>query len=874
MTSTMANYILNLLRSVGTPESVVQNFAGAGIHHPKDLANLKVSDFPALGVTDPVQQKKILYLVQLVSTKTTMSDEHAETQSPSKRKSKSNLSLPSKSSSSKMDMVAAGNFDDVGADEKKTEDYLTSAGTSPGLDYKHSKSTPDKNSRRSRHQAKLESTALAGSVDDDNIKSPEQPAAGAAAPDSEPRRSDRIKAKNGGSKTKKKEDKKARTIFSSFEKVATVRVVPNSLITSVKKETSTGKWDASAESTLENTRNWSHNEDETATGPTITGALEHPSLTESVVKKKIDNSTVSKTRETSIAENTVTSPDTSKNSDPKSNLASRRSMMISKIPQSNLTGSNRFENSVSPYPNSNLRSTVLSLPSSNPNYNENRYKARISPDDHTKDSKTGSMQVNRNAQCETRSVDDDSLGRTSQSGKTNKLSLPAFDTNDFIPVGGNMNGDVDNGDSKIMSQLRRPKNRARSMYTGLPTLQQDGQSKQLRPPRSKRTSLSTLSRIDDLGLVNSSGLSSVLETPLLSLPTADESSYALMIDDLREENNKDHNDFHEKRRSDDELHYLDMRIRVVVRKRPMSKTERLKGGIDIIHPLDCGDYGKIIVYNPKTSVDLTKGIDQIKFVFDDVFDESSTNLQIYNRSVRHLIQNFFDGQFVTCFAYGATGSGKTFTMMGSEVTGINAGNSVYNESNVGLYYLAVRDIFSKLQTPEFSGCRLQVSLFEIYGGKLFDLLSTERRKEVKCLEDSKGAMCIKGLGAFSVESPEDVLKFIKLGSANRSTGETSANADSSRSHAVLQISLVEFTSTRKKETEKGEWTAFSSHCLFVRKQEYKHTTHHGLRSHFLLMQQVGLPSLIWQALNEVQILHRLVVPRDKKGQISIRHYSL
>jgi kinesin family protein 2/24 len=133
---------------------------------------------------------------------------------------------------------------------------------------------------------------------------------------------------------------------------------------------------------------------------------------------------------------------------------------------------------------------------------------------------------------------------------------------------------------------------------------------------------------------------------------------------LREDNNAEYELF---RSEEQELYEFDMRIRVIVRKRPVSNAEAsLSGGIDVIHPLDYGDYGKVLVYQPKTRVDLTKEIETIPFAYDNVFDEKSTNLEIYQRSLRNLIQPFFRGQQATVFAYGQTGSGYVMHNHGSD----------------------------------------------------------------------------------------------------------------------------------------------------------------------------------------------------------------
>ena len=107
----------------------------------------------------------------------------------------------------------------------------------------------------------------------------------------------------------------------------------------------------------------------------------------------------------------------------------------------------------------------------------------------------------------------------------------------------------------------------------------------------------------------------------------------------------------------------------------------------------------------------------------------------------------------------------------------------------GVYALTAIDVFKNLQQPEFQRLKLQVkcSFFEIYGGKVFDLLG--RRAVLRILEDGNKSVQVVGLNEVSVSSTEDVMTLIKQGSDQRTAGTTSANANSSRSHAVFQIIL-------------------------------------------------------------------------------------
>jgi len=285
--------------------------------------------------------------------------------------------------------------------------------------------------------------------------------------------------------------------------------------------------------------------------------------------------------------------------------------------------------------------------------------------------------------------------------------------------------------------------------------------------------------------------------------TPEDNSWFGQVARIREDNDSEHKLFggNSDQMNEDE----EMRIRVIIRKRPMSSSEKKSTKeVDVIHPLDYDGYGKIFVYHPKTRVDLTREIETLPYAYDNVFDESSCNKGIYEQTIRSIIPSVFeDGKMASVFAYGQTGSGKTFTMMGCNVTGIHAGRNEDNRANYGLYYMAALDVFQLAELEEFSHMSIGISLFEIYGGKLFDLLN--KRNQIRCLEDSRGKVCFPGLSEHPVTCAEEVMEVIEDGARKRSTGTTSKNADSSRSHAILQIH-VRKTIGRKENIEHGRLT--------------------------------------------------------------------
>jgi len=220
-------------------------------------------------------------------------------------------------------------------------------------------------------------------------------------------------------------------------------------------------------------------------------------------------------------------------------------------------------------------------------------------------------------------------------------------------------------------------------------------------------------------------------------------------------------------------------ITVCIRKRPMSQKEMKKKEVDVV---TVPTRDTITIHEPKSKVDLTKYLDNQHFRFDYAFDENANNELVYKYSARSLVQSIFEGGMATCFAYGQTGSGKTHTM-GGEFHGKT------QDSKNGIYAFATKDVFKLLKSPKYKNNNLIVSCsyFEIYSGKVFDLLSG--KSKLRVLEDGKQQVVVVGLTETDVECVEDVLKLITHGNNLRTSGQTSANAHSSRSHAVFQIIL-------------------------------------------------------------------------------------
>ncbi|XP_011043462.1 PREDICTED: kinesin-13A-like [Populus euphratica] len=215
------------------------------------------------------------------------------------------------------------------------------------------------------------------------------------------------------------------------------------------------------------------------------------------------------------------------------------------------------------------------------------------------------------------------------------------------------------------------------------------------------------------------------------------------------------------------------KIKVVVRKRPLNKKEIAKKEEDIITIESNSNSNSLTVHETKLKVDLTEYVEKHEFVFDAVLNEGVSNDEVYSQTVQPIVPLIFQRTKATCFAYGQTGSGKTYTM---QPLPLKASQDI-----LGLMRHAYRN----------QGFQLFVSFFEIYGGKLFDLLND--RKKLCMREDGKQQVCIVGLQEYRVSDVEAIREFIEKGNATRSTGTTGANEESSRSHAILQLAIKKST---------------------------------------------------------------------------------
>ncbi|KAJ5395380.1 uncharacterized protein N7487_009683 [Penicillium crustosum] len=167
---------------------------------------------------------------------------------------------------------------------------------------------------------------------------------------------------------------------------------------------------------------------------------------------------------------------------------------------------------------------------------------------------------------------------------------------------------------------------------------------------------------------------------------------------------------------------------------------------------------------------------------DNVFNPQENNAKVYDSAAKRLVRRVMEGYHGTVFAYGMTGTGKTFSMQGTA-------------TSPGVIPLAITDIFSFIRETPHREFLLRVSYLEIYNEKINDLLSASaanvpagaQQEEIKLREDSKRGVYATPLKEEIVQSPTQLLRVIARGDHARRTSSTQFNARSSRSHAVVQI---------------------------------------------------------------------------------------
>lgn len=165
-----------------------------------------------------------------------------------------------------------------------------------------------------------------------------------------------------------------------------------------------------------------------------------------------------------------------------------------------------------------------------------------------------------------------------------------------------------------------------------------------------------------------------------------------------------------------------------------------------------------------------------QFVFDCTFDGNATQQDVYESTTKFLIQNVTNGYNATVFAYGATGAGKTYTMLGTD-------------KEPGIMVQALNDLFLEMARGSNDlAYKVTMSYLEIYNEMIRDLLNPSLGF-LELREDAKGNVQVAGISEVTARSTNEVMQMLVKGNRERTQESTAANAASSRSHAILQVTV-------------------------------------------------------------------------------------
>ncbi|XP_048003489.1 kinesin-like protein KIF3A isoform X4 [Leguminivora glycinivorella] len=215
-------------------------------------------------------------------------------------------------------------------------------------------------------------------------------------------------------------------------------------------------------------------------------------------------------------------------------------------------------------------------------------------------------------------------------------------------------------------------------------------------------------------------------------------------------------------------------VRVVVRVRPMDEREKLEGSpscvsVDAVHGTVAVTRSNAVPPEPPRV-----------YAYDAVFDGTTSQMDIYVQTASPIVEQVLKGYNGTIFAYGQTGTGKTYTMAGAtaapELRGIIPNSFAH--------------IFSHIATAKddekFLVC---VTYLEIYNEEVRDLLGNNPHQSLEVKERPDIGVFVKDLTGYVVHNADELEKIMFVGNKNRHIGATAMNTESSRSHAIFSITV-------------------------------------------------------------------------------------
>ncbi|XP_052839412.1 kinesin-like protein unc-104 isoform X5 [Drosophila gunungcola] len=220
-------------------------------------------------------------------------------------------------------------------------------------------------------------------------------------------------------------------------------------------------------------------------------------------------------------------------------------------------------------------------------------------------------------------------------------------------------------------------------------------------------------------------------------------------------------------------------VKVAVRVRPFNSREIGRESKCIIEMAGA----TTAITNPKVPPNTSDSVKRFNFDYSywshDHHDaDFSTQSMVYKDIGEEMLQHSFDGYNVCIFAYGQTGAGKSYTMMGRQ-----------EEQQEGIIPMICKDLFTRIQDTETDDLKysVEVSYMEIYCERVRDLLNPKNKGNLRVREHPLLGPYVEDLSKLAVTDYQDIHDLIDEGNKARTVAATNMNETSSRSHAVFTI---------------------------------------------------------------------------------------
>ncbi|KAM6898429.1 kinesin-like protein KIF19 [Lycodopsis pacificus] len=224
-------------------------------------------------------------------------------------------------------------------------------------------------------------------------------------------------------------------------------------------------------------------------------------------------------------------------------------------------------------------------------------------------------------------------------------------------------------------------------------------------------------------------------------------------------------------------------LTVALRIRPLSDAEQEEAATIVAHRVDDQ---MVVLMDPMEDPDDILRANRSRektYMFDVTFDYSANQEEVYRATTKGLIEGLISGYNATVFAYGPTGCGKTYTMLGTD-------------KEPGIYVRTLNDLFRAIEeTSDDMMYSVSMSYLEIYNEMIRDLLNPSSGF-LDLREDSKGVIQVAGITEVSTINAQEIMELLMRGNKQRTQEPTAANQTSSRSHAVLQVAVKQQSRSR------------------------------------------------------------------------------